>query len=220
MVKEEERVSRKGYESMDFDENESVVWRKHHLRNFFREKGTYWTSSRTTTAYKWGLVIVVGIVVGFLGAIVTVLTQVLSDAKFNVATAFLDRTEYSKSFFSFLFISISYALIASLLCCYEPEAVGSGIPEIKAFLNGVNIMKSVQPSVLLTKLVGVCFSVAAGLPLGKEGPMIHVGAIAGAVISQGETAVMGYDTSWAKYQNLRNDHSKRDFVTFGAAAGW
>jgi chloride channel 7 len=49
--------------------------------------------------------------------------------------------------------------------------------------------------------------------------MIHVGAVAGAAISQGRTATFGFDTSWTKFQDLRNDRSKRDFVTFGAAAG-
>ena len=49
--------------------------------------------------------------------------------------------------------------------------------------------------------------------------MIHCGAIMGAAISQGRTNFFGFDTSWTKYQDLRNDLSKRDFVTFGAASG-
>lgn len=49
--------------------------------------------------------------------------------------------------------------------------------------------------------------------------MIHAGAVAGAAISQGKTATFGFDTSWTKFQDLRNDRSKRDFVTFGSAAG-
>ncbi|RYZ90921.1 MAG: CBS domain-containing protein [Proteobacteria bacterium] len=35
----------------------------------------------------------------------------------------------------------------------------------------------------------------------------------------GKTITFGLDTSWTKFQDLRNDRSKRDFVTFGAAAG-
>ena len=62
------------------------------------------------------------------------------------------------------------------------------------------------------------FAVSAGLPLGKEGPMIHCGAVIGAAVSQGKTFTFGFDTSWTKFQDLRNDRSKRDFVTFGAAA--
>ena len=35
-----------------------------------------------------------------------------------------------------------------------------------------------------TKVVGVLFSVAGGLPVGKEGPMIHSGAIVGSGLNQ------------------------------------
>ena len=102
----------------------------------------------------------------------------------------------------------------------EPLAGGSGIPEIKAFLNGVNLHKVVQVRVLIAKVLGMCFSCAAGLPLGKEGPMIHAGAIIGGVISQGNRLCnFGFDNSWTKFQDLRNDQTKRDFVTYGAAAG-
>jgi chloride channel 7 len=68
-------------------------------------------------------------------------------------------------------------------------------------------------------MIGMCFSVSAGLPLGKEGPMIHAGSVIGAAVSLGKTISFGLDTSWTKFQDFRNDSSKRDFVTFGAAAG-
>jgi len=73
--------------------------------------------------------------------------------------------------------------------------------------------------VLFSKVVGMCLSVSSGLPLGKEGPMIHAGSIIGAAVSQGNTITFGFDTSWSVFQDLRNDRSKRDFITFGAAAG-
>lgn len=37
---------------------------------------------------------------------------------------------------------------------------------------------------LLCKVLGVMFSVAAGLPAGKEGPMVHSGSVVAAGISQ------------------------------------
>ena len=50
--------------------------------------------------------------------------------------------------------------------------------------------------------------------------MIHAGSITGAALSQGKTKLIGVDTSWTKYQDLRNDRSKRDFVTLGQLAVW
>eukprot|EP01034_Spumella_vulgaris_P021794 gene21794-27863_t len=96
------------------------------------------------------------------------------------------------------FFSLFFALIAGGLCWKEPVAAGSGIPEIKAFLNGVNVSNVVRMPVLVAKVVG---------------------SIIGAAVSQGNTISCGFDTSWNVFQDLRNDHTKRDYVTFGAAAG-
>ena len=49
--------------------------------------------------------------------------------------------------------------------------------------------------------------------------MIHAGAILAAAISQGKSAVFGFDLSFAKFASFRNDREKRDFIACGAAAG-
>ena len=64
-------------------------------------------------------------------------------------------------------------------------AAGSGIPEIKSILNGVKQSNALRLKTLIIKAGGVLFSVVGGLPVGKEGPMIHSGAIIGAGVSQG-----------------------------------
>jgi hypothetical protein len=43
------------------------------------------------------------------------------------------------SFFSYLGLNLLYVLIANAAVWAEPVAAGSGIPEIKAFLNGVSL---------------------------------------------------------------------------------
>ena len=70
---------------------------------------------------------------------------------------------------------------------------------------------------LACKSVGVLCSVSAGLVCGKEGPMIHAGAIIGAGVSQGSSKTIHLRTMLLK--RFRNDHDKRDFVSAGAAAG-
>ncbi|CAN0589993.1 unnamed protein product, partial [Laminaria digitata] len=40
-----------------------------------------------------------------------------------------------------------------------------------------------------------------------------------APIGQGKSNVLGFDTSFSKFQDFRNDREKRDFVACGAAAG-
>ena len=206
-------------ESMDFEDAESVAWRKHHLRRFFQDRGSLWTVSRRSTVTKWSMCIVIGVIIALLGLFVKFCTSQLVGLKLYLLTSLVEQNRYAAAFFSYLFVSQAFVLGAGLLCWLEPDAAGSGIPEIKAYLNGVNLNKLVRLRVLVAKLFGMCLSCASGLPLGKEGPMIHVGSIVGAAVSQGKTITLGIDTSWTKFQDLRNDRSKRDFVTFGAAAG-
>lgn len=60
-------------------------------------------------------------------------------------------------------------------------------------------------------------SVTGGLAGGKEGPMIHAGAVVAAGISQGKSTTFRRDFRCFHY--FRNDHEKRDFVVGGASAG-
>jgi chloride channel 7 len=48
----------------------------------------------------------------------------------------------------------------------EPLAAGSGIPEVKTYLNGVHIKGLLTLRTLATKLSGITFSIAAGLIAG------------------------------------------------------
>lgn len=44
-------------------------------------------------------------------------------------------------------------------------------------------MQVLAPSTLVCKLLGVILGVSSGLPIGKEGPMIHAGAAIGGSIA-------------------------------------
>jgi chloride channel 7 len=213
------RKSRSAVESLDFDESESVMWRKHQLRRFFQDRGNWWTSQRSSTAWKWSLVILTGVLIACLGSLLQTVIELLTGVKFDIANEYLKHNKWAKGFFSFMGFCQFYAIISGLMMWWEPCAVSGGIPEIKAYLNGVDLYRFVRVKVLIAKTIGTFFSVASGLPLGKEGPMIHAGSIIGAAVSQGKTITFGFDTSWTKFQDLRNDRSKRDFVTYGAAAG-
>lgn len=126
---------------------------------------------------------------------------------------------YFGAFLIFVLYQTIFAALASLFVWIEPVSGGSGIPEIKCFLNGIDLPRVVRVKTLLCKVVGVTFSVAAGLPVGKEGPMVHSGAVVAAGISQGKTKFGSVDTSFSKFSDFRNDREKRDFVACGAAAG-
>jgi chloride channel 7 len=109
-------------------------------------------------------------------------------------------------------------MIGSVLVTYvEPVAAGSGIPAIKCYLNGIKIPKVVRLKTLIVKAFGVITSVCGGLAGGKEGPMVHCGAVIAAGISQGKSS--SFDKDFKMYRYFRDDHEKRDFVVNGASAG-
>lgn len=81
------------------------------------------------------------------------------------------------AFVCFLFYQTIFAAIASLFVWIEPVSGGSGIPEVKCYLNGIDLPRVVRLKTMVCKVVGVTFSVAAGLPVGKEGPMVHSGLL-------------------------------------------
>ena len=145
------------------------------------------------------------------------------------------------SFFFFCCFNMFYVLVANTMVYIEPVSKGSGIPEVKSFLNGVALPRIVRFKTLVCKVpcsarrgmcfpkthqrntshqaLGVLFSVSGGLPVGKEGPMVHSGSVIAAGVSQGKSNTLGIDTSFSKFQDFRNDREKRDFVACGAAAG-
>ena len=83
--------------------------------------------------------------------------------------------------------------ISSLLCLYvSPEAIGSGIPEVKAYLNGVRVKRFSSLRLLIVKFVATILSISSGLAIGKEGPSIHIGAIIGAFCTKLSNILLRY----------------------------
>ncbi|KAF8308326.1 hypothetical protein DL93DRAFT_2171178 [Clavulina sp. PMI_390] len=76
---------------------------------------------------------------------------------------------------AYIILAIAYGAAAAVLVyTYAPYAFHTGIPEIKAILNGYVLDAFLGPWTLLIKGLGLALSVASGLSLGKEGPMVHV----------------------------------------------
>lgn len=83
-----------------------------------------------------------------------------------------------------------------------PEITGSGIPQVKAALNKVPMKLDLR--VALSKLVAGVVALGIGLPLGREGPTVQVGAAAAAVLDR---------------LGMRSFRNRRQLIAAGAGAG-
>lgn len=86
-------------------------------------------------------------------------------------------------------------------------AAGSGIPEIKTILSGFVIRGFLGSWTLAVKSVGLALSVASGLSLGKEGPLVMIACCVGNIASR----------FFPKYD--RNEAKRREILSAACAAG-
>ena len=94
------------------------------------------------------------------------------------------------------------ALLVGHLIKYEPNAKGSGIPQVEAELKG--LMDLSWWSILWKKFIGGVLSIASGLKLGREGPSIQLGA----VTAKGVSVLL-----------KSSEMERRSLIASGAAAG-
>lgn len=217
-VDHDKKIKAQHLESYDYDFFESRV-------NMQHDHEQTEEAVRSLNISRWIMTFGIGLATALVACFVETMTKTFSTFRTSTMEEYVRREKESELPFGYAFmvyagISVGFVSIASycvaILC---PVAGGSGISEIKATLNGIKIHRVVRLKTLFCKAFGILFSVAGGLPVGKEGPMIHSGAVIGAGLSQGKSSSFGVDTSWTKFKGFRNDKEKRDFISCGAAAG-
>uniref|UniRef100_A0A8C6XV17 Chloride voltage-gated channel 2 n=1 Tax=Naja naja TaxID=35670 RepID=A0A8C6XV17_NAJNA len=65
-----------------------------------------------------------------------------------------------------------------------PQAVGSGIPEMKTILRGVVLKEYLTLKTFVAKVIGLTCALGSGMPLGKEGPFVHIASMCAALLSK------------------------------------
>ena len=180
---------------------------------------------------RWMCLGTVGALVALVALAVNFVTGALFDMKLSVLDSVAARSRspgggtatsagLASTLAAYGSVSVLYAVVAAALIAYfAPQAAGSGIPEVKAALNGVNIPGMQRGWTVAVKALGLVGAVASGLPLGREGPLVFIGAGLAASATRGRRRTCGRDTSWTVVRALRNDAEKRDMAACGAAAG-
>ncbi|KAF5922217.1 hypothetical protein HPG69_007105 [Diceros bicornis minor] len=61
---------------------------------------------------------------------------------------------------------------------------GSGIPEMKTILRGVVLKEYLTLKTFVAKVIGLTCALGSGMPLGKEGPFVHIASLCAALLSK------------------------------------
>lgn len=188
--------------------------------NIFKQD---WRSGETIQIFqymfmKWILCFFIGFLVSLVAFCNNLAVENLAGVKFVVTSNLMLARRFMVAFLVFSFSNFGLTLFASLITTFlAPEAAGSGIPEVKAYLNGVDIPEIFSLRTLLVKIIGSITAVSSSLIIGKAGPMLHTASCISALMGQGGSKKFRLTCKWLKF--FENDRDRRDLVTCGSACG-
>uniref|UniRef100_A0AC35U3Q3 Chloride channel protein n=1 Tax=Rhabditophanes sp. KR3021 TaxID=114890 RepID=A0AC35U3Q3_9BILA len=210
---EEEEIISGKYESINYEMMDNQLYRNEEKTSDFQTKLFWQQANRWLASFLIGIgtaavAITVDMLIHYIGVLKfrLILGNLINlcDEKHLIGGGCMWIVLTAWALFNCLLVGISAVLVIFV----APAALGSGIPNIKCYLNGVEIPGVVKLKTLFVKMVGVACSISGGLAAGKEGPMIHSGGIVAAAIARGKYIKIPFDF-----------HEKRDLVGIGAASG-
>ncbi|GFN78522.1 chloride channel protein [Plakobranchus ocellatus] len=163
---EPEHVLKAGFESLDYEVSDNLIYQKEEKDKSSRTLTLHWREVQ-----RWIICCVIGVLTGLTAGIIDFGVEKVSGIKFKSVKDLVDKCVTDNCMYYPLLIWLAFnvglVFIGAILTAYiEPVAAGSGIPQIKCYLNGV-----------------------------IEGPMIHSGAVIAAGVSQGRSTSLKLDFS-------------------------
>eukprot|EP00913_Durusdinium_trenchii_P033540 g31399.t1 len=169
----------------------------------------------------WGITLLIPVLVALVNFVMVMADLFLLNWKFRVTQEAISSTSLGESLLVLMGISALFSAVAGgLVIFFAPSCAGSGIPEAKGYLNGRNVPDFLEVRSLLVRMVALVLAVAAGFPVGREGPMLCIGGCLG--IGVARVLATPYLKSWVQ---MATDSSSKQlgyvlrmsFVLGGAA---
>ncbi|XP_061370262.1 chloride channel protein CLC-b-like [Gastrolobium bilobum] len=198
-------------ESLDYEINENDLFKQDWRSRSRAQVSQY-------IFLKWSLAFLVGLFTGIIATLINLAVENIAGYKLLTVVSYIQTERYLSGFLYFTGMNFLLTFVAAMLCvCFAPTAAGPGIPEIKAYLNGVDTPNMYGATTLFVKIIGSIGAVSAGLDLGKEGPLVHIGSCIASLLGQGGPDNYRIKWGWLRYFN--NDRDRRDLITCGASSG-
>jgi len=171
----------------------TVSWRMdakkdyHYTLHTSLSQESHWCLRGWYEFQRWLLPALIGILTATCGAFIERSVELYGSLRFGYCPtnyllteekcggAWIRHAEQGQPYTMYVGVSCGLVLVAALLVRFvAPCARGSGIPEVKTILGGFTLDGVLSFKTLVTKIVGLGFSVGAGLSCGKEGPLVHI----------------------------------------------
>lgn len=144
-----------------------------------------------------------GLIVGIVSGLIVMLYRIALQHAETILSAILHFTKDSAfRMCGWFLLLLVIAFVVARLVQWEPMISGSGIPQLEGEMSGK--LNQVWWRVLFAKFLGGFLCLVSGLSLGREGPSIQLGAMAG----KGLSKLLSLGKSEEKY-----------LLTCGASAG-
>lgn len=197
-------------ESLNYEVIENYAYREKQAR-----RGKLFVAY--SVGVKWFLSLLIGIGTGLAAVFINISVENFAGWKFEATFSIIQKS-YFAGFIVYILVNLVLVYTSvSIITQFAPAAAGSGIPEIKGYLNGVDTHGILLFRTLVGKILGSIGSVGGGLALGKEGPLVHIGACIASLLGQGGSTKYHIRSRWLNI--FQSDRDRCDLVTCGCAAG-
>ncbi|XP_034488309.1 chloride channel protein 2-like isoform X3 [Drosophila innubila] len=149
-----------------------------------------WRHTLARLGEDWVFLALLGIIMALLSFIMDKGISICTNARI-----WLYRDLTSQPFIQYIaWVSLPVCLIlfsAGFVHLIAPQSIGSGIPEMKTILRGVALKEYLTFKTLVAKVIGLTATLGSGMPLGKEGPFVHIASIVAQLLSKLVTSFQG-----------------------------
>ncbi|KAL6535313.1 hypothetical protein OROMI_026687 [Orobanche minor] len=190
-------------ESLDYEVIENLAYRQEQAK-----RGKLYMAH--SVVVKWILALLIGIGTALCAVCINISVENFAGWKYSLTFNIIQKS-YFAGFLVYTFINLALVLSSVYIVTqFAPAAAGSGIPEIKGYLNGIDTPGILLFRTLIGKIFGSIGSVGGGLALGKEGPLVHIGACIASLLGQGGSTKYHLRSRWL--QIFTSERDRRDLL--------
>lgn len=126
--------------------------------------------------------IIIGVFAGFGAIGIRLLIKTISDFSFSGGNTLLENIIQAPWYIKIIVPVVGGVLVGPLIYFLAPEAKGHGVPEVmQAVLTKAG---RIRPRVALVKALASAITIGTGGSVGREGPIIQIGASLGSTVGQ------------------------------------